>query len=118
MSRLRQATSSTRWSSSVRTRSVGAASDKVLIEEFLEGEELSVLVFTDGERLAIMPPARDYKRLLDGDRGPNTGGMGGFTWPSYATHELLDEIQRTILRPTLDGMAAEGRRIAGYCMPG
>ena len=96
-----------------RTRSVGAASDRVLIEEFLAGEELSVLVFTDGERLAIMPPARDYKRLLDGDRGPNTGGMGGFTWPSYATPELLDEVERTILRPTLDGMAAEGTPYRG-----
>ena len=78
-----------------------------------------MLAFSDGERLAVMPPARDYKRLLDGDRGPNTGGMGGMTWPSYATPELLDEVERTVLRPTLAGDArAKARRIVGYCMRG
>jgi phosphoribosylamine--glycine ligase len=101
-----------------RTRSVGAASERVLIEEFLGGQELSVLVFTDGERLAIMPPARDYKRLLDGDRGPNTGGMGGYTWPAYATPELLNEVERTILQPTLEGMAAEGTPYRGVLYAG
>jgi phosphoribosylamine---glycine ligase len=97
---------------------LGNASERVLIEEFLEGEELSVLAFSDGERLASMPPARDYKRLLDGDRGPNTGGMGGFTWPSYATPELLGDVERTILRPTLDGMAAEGAPYRGVLYAG
>jgi phosphoribosylamine--glycine ligase len=101
-----------------RQRTLGPASDRVLVEEFLYGEELSVLAFTDGERLAIMPPARDYKRLLDGDRGPNTGGMGGYTWPSYATPELLDEVERTILGPTLHGMAAEGTPYRGVLYAG
>ena len=114
----RRATSITRWTSSFERRNVGAASDKVLIEEFLAGKSSPLLVFTDGERLAIMPPARDYKRLLDGDRGPNTGGMGGFTWPSYATAELLDDVERTILRPTLDGMAAEGTPYRGVLYAG
>ena len=67
-----------------------------------------MLAFSDGERLAVMPPARDYKRLLDGDDGPNTGGMGGYTWPTYATRALLEDVERTVLRPTLDGMLREG----------
>jgi phosphoribosylamine---glycine ligase len=99
-------------------RSLGAAADHVLVEHYLEGPELSVLAFTDGERLAIMPPARDYKRLLDGDRGPNTGGMGGYTRPAYATSSLLDEIEERILRPTLAGMRAEVQPYRGVLYAG
>jgi phosphoribosylamine---glycine ligase len=99
-------------------RTLGAAADQVLVEECLEGPELSVLAFADGERLAVMPPARDYKRLLDDDRGPNTGGMGGYTWPSYATSRLLDEVEQRILRPTLAGMAAEGHPYRGVLYAG
>jgi phosphoribosylamine--glycine ligase len=91
---------------------------RVLVEECLEGRELSVLAFTDGERLAVMPPARDYKRLLDGNRGPNTGGMGGYTWPADATPELLDEVQRQILEPTLAGMRALGSPYRGVLYAG
>jgi phosphoribosylamine---glycine ligase len=101
-----------------RRRSVGAAADHVLVEHHLEGPELSVLAFTDGDRLAIMPPARDYKRLLDGDRGPNTGGMGGYTRPTYATQSLLDEVEERILRPTLAGMRAEGQPYRGVLYAG
>jgi phosphoribosylamine--glycine ligase len=99
-------------------KAVGSASETVLIEEFLDGEELSVLAFTDGERLAIMPPARDYKRLLDGDRGPNTGGMGGYTWPEYARPSLLEDVEHRVLRPTLDGMAREGTPYRGVLYAG
>jgi phosphoribosylamine---glycine ligase len=97
---------------------LGAAATSVLVEEYLEGPELSVLAFTDGQDLAIMPPARDYKRLLDDDRGPNTGGMGGYTWPSYATTSLLEEVQDRVLRPTLIGMSAEGHPYQGILYAG
>jgi phosphoribosylamine--glycine ligase len=96
-----------------RRGTLGAAAERVLVEEFLEGPELSVLAFTDGERYALMPPARDYKRLFDNDRGPNTGGMGGYTWPDYATPKLLDEVERRVLQPTLAGMLAEGNPYRG-----
>ncbi len=97
---------------------LGEAADRVLVEEYLEGPELSVLAFTDGQQLVVMPPARDYKRLLDGDRGPNTGGMGGYTRPAYATPELLDDVEGRILRPTLDGMLAEGIPYRGVLYAG
>jgi len=65
-----------------------------------------------------MPPARDYKRLLDNDGGPNTGGMGGVTWPSYATASLLGDVEQYVLRPTLAGMAAEGHPYRGVLYAG
>jgi phosphoribosylamine---glycine ligase len=101
-----------------RHRSLGDAADQVLVEELLQGPELSVLAFTDGQRLAMMPPARDYKRLLDGDRGPNTGGMGGYTRPIDATPALLELIDASILRPTLAGMRAEGEPYRGVLYAG
>ena len=99
-------------------RTLGAAADQVLVEELLEGPELSVLAFTDGERIAPMPPARDYKRLLDGDRGPNTGGMGGYTRPAYVSTELLAEVEQRVLRPALAGMRAEGAPYRGVLYAG
>ncbi len=96
---------------------LGEAAERVLVEELLEGPELSVLAFTDGERLAVMPPARDYKRLLAGDRGPNTGGMGGYTRPPHAA-ALLEEIEQRILKPALAGMRAEGRPYRGVLYAG
>jgi phosphoribosylamine--glycine ligase len=101
-----------------RQRALGSAADHVLVEEYLEGPELSVLAFTDGERLAVMPPARDYKRLLDGDGGPNTGGMGGYTRPAYAPASLLDDVEQRILRPTLAGMRREGQPYRGVLYAG
>jgi phosphoribosylamine--glycine ligase len=99
-------------------RVLGAAADCVLVEECLDGPELSVLAFTDGERLAVMPPARDYKRLQDGDRGPNTGGMGGYTRPEYATPDLLEAVEKRILQPVLAGMIAEGYPYRGVLYAG
>jgi phosphoribosylamine--glycine ligase len=97
---------------------LGAAAEHVLVEELLAGPELSVLAFADGERLAVMPPARDYKRLLDDDGGPNTGGMGGYTWPRYATQDVLDFVEQRVLRPTLAAMAAEGHPYRGVLYAG
>jgi phosphoribosylamine--glycine ligase len=97
---------------------MGDAAQSVLVEELLTGPELSVLAFTDGEQLAIMPPARDYKRLLDGDAGPNTGGMGGLTRPEYATPSVLDEVAERVLKPTVAGMQAEGEPYRGVLYAG
>jgi phosphoribosylamine---glycine ligase len=77
-----------------------------------------VLAFADGERVTLMPPARDYKRLEEGDRGPNTGGMGGYSRPADATDALLGEVQRTILEPTVAGMAGEGQPYRGVLYAG
>ncbi|MDQ3810298.1 MAG: phosphoribosylamine--glycine ligase [Chloroflexota bacterium] len=99
-------------------RTLGAAADAVLVEECLDGPELSVLAFCDGQRVALMPPVRDYKRLLDYDRGPNTGGMGGMARPSYATPELLWDIEQRVLRPTIEGMLASGQPYRGILYAG
>ena len=89
----------------------GAAGDEVVIEECLEGEELSFLTFSDGYTIRSLPPAQDHKRIYDGDEGPNTGGMGCYAPTKIASKELIDEVHRTILQPTIDGMRKEGRAI-------
>ena len=99
-------------------RRFGAAGETVLVEERLHGPELSVLAFCDGQNLRLMPAAQDHKRLLDGDRGPNTGGMGAFAPSPLATPALLAEIERTVLRPTLAAMAAEGAAYRGVLYAG
>ena len=97
---------------------VGPAGDRVLLEEFLEGIELSVLALTDGRTIVPMAPSCDYKRVGDGDEGPNTGGMGAYAPPRFATPELMATIQRTILEPTVAAMAAEGRPYSGVLYAG
>jgi phosphoribosylamine--glycine ligase len=99
-------------------RLLGAAAEQVLVEECLSGPELSLLAWVDGEHLAVMPPARDYKRLLDGNHGPNTGGMGGYTRPVDAPPELLERVERDILRPTVAAMAAGGNPYRGVLYAG
>ena len=99
-------------------RRFGAAGETVLIEERLEGPELSVLVFCDGKTFRVMPPAQDHKQLLDGDRGPNTGGMGAFAPSPLATPALMDQVAETIIQPTLDGIAAEGAPYVGVLYVG
>ena len=84
----------------------GGAGDEILIEEFMEGEELSIFAITDGTELLTMLPARDHKRLLEGDRGPNTGGMGAYAPVADATPELVDEVVERIFRPTLSALRA------------
>jgi phosphoribosylamine--glycine ligase / phosphoribosylformylglycinamidine cyclo-ligase len=74
----------------------------------LEGDEISILAFSDGYTIVPLPPAQDHKRIFDGDEGPNTGGMGCYAPAPVATPELLIEIQRTVLQPTIDGMRKEG----------
>lgn len=91
----------------------GDSGNTVLLEERLEGPELSVLVFCDGKTGLIMPPAQDHKRVWDDDAGPNTGGMGAFAPSPLATPALIRQVDETILRPTLAGMAAEGMPYVG-----
>jgi phosphoribosylamine--glycine ligase len=90
----------------------------VLVEEFMEGEELSVFAVTNGEWLAPLPAAQDHKRLLAGDRGPNTGGMGAYSPVSFVQPETYQEITRTILRPTLDTLRARGIPFTGLLYAG
>jgi len=91
---------------------------RLLIEERLEGRELSVIALCDGENLVPLPPARDHKRLRDGDQGPNTGGMGAVCPPSDATPELVDEIIRTILEPTTRELRERGMPFVGALYAG
>ncbi|MDE3229928.1 MAG: phosphoribosylamine--glycine ligase [Chloroflexota bacterium] len=99
-------------------RTLGAAGASILIEEFMEGVELSLFALTDGERVAPLAPACDYKRAFDGDDGPNTGGMGAYSPPKFATPELLARIEREILRPTVAALAAEGAPFRGLLYAG
>ena len=96
----------------------GAAGDEVIIEERLSGEEVSLLCFSDGLTVKAMPPAQDHKRLLDGDHGPNTGGMGAYAPAPICPPELAEEFTRTVLQPTIDGLRAEGRPFIGVLYAG
>jgi phosphoribosylamine--glycine ligase len=96
----------------------GAASETILIEERLSGPEVSVLAFTDGKSVRVMPPAQDHKRLLNKDLGPNTGGMGAFAPSVLLSPEQLRAVEETILLPTIAGIAAEGAPYVGVLYAG
>ncbi len=100
------------------SRRFGDAGLTVLVEERLQGPELSVLAFCDGGNLRVVPAAQDHKRLLEGDRGPNTGGMGAFAPSPLATKEILDVVEQKVLRPTLAGMASAGSPYRGVLYAG
>ena len=91
---------------------------RLLIEERLSGREISIIALCDGESLVPLPPARDHKRLLDGDRGPNTGGMGAVCPPSDSTPELVELTLRTILEPTVRELARRGTPFVGALYAG
>ena len=91
----------------------GASGNKMVIEEFMTGREVSVLSFVDGKTVKIMSSAQDHKRAGDGDTGLNTGGMGNFSPSPFYTKEVDDFCQNNIFRPTVDAMAAEGRPFHG-----
>ena len=86
--------------------------DEVVVEEYLEGPELSVLAFSDGYTIVPLPAAQDHKRIGEGDTGPNTGGMGAYAPAPVATPEVLSKIMRESLQPTIDGMRREGEGIS------
>jgi phosphoribosylamine--glycine ligase len=99
-------------------RVFGEAGGEILIEEFMEGEELSLFVITDGERAIPLLAAQDHKRLLDGDFGPNTGGMGAYAPTSVATPDLTRQVMREIIEPTLAAMRTEGCPFTGVLYAG
>ena len=92
----------------------GTAGNEVVIEEFLEGDELSFLTFSDGYTIRSLPPAQDHKQIHDGDQGPNTGGMGCYAPIRIASKQLIEDVHRTIIQPTVDGMRKEGWRSLLY----
>ncbi len=97
----------------MRQRVFGAAGSTVVIEEALVGEEVSYHVVTDGEHFVALAAAQDHKRVFDGDRGPNTGGMGAYSPPPVITSELERKILERVVVPTLDGLRADGIRYRG-----
>ncbi len=96
----------------------GSAGEKVVFEEFLEGNETSYMVFSDGKRAFPLVTSKDYKRLENEDKGPNTGGMGAISPSPYIDYELIKEIQRKIVMPTIYGLAQESRMFKGVLYPG
>jgi phosphoribosylamine--glycine ligase len=96
----------------------GSAGSKLVMEEFLSGEEVSFLVFSDGARVVPMVSVQDHKRILDGDQGPNTGGMGTVSPATNLSMDVHKQIMQEIVLPTVAGMAAEGRRYQGVLYAG
>jgi phosphoribosylamine--glycine ligase len=91
---------------------------RVVVEEFLDGPEVSVFAVTDGATVIPLPPVQDFKRLRDGDNGPNTGGMGAYTPLPWAPHNLVDETMELVLQPTIDEMSRRGTPFAGLLYAG
>jgi phosphoribosylamine--glycine ligase/phosphoribosylformylglycinamidine cyclo-ligase len=100
------------------TKAFGEAGAEVVIEEFLQGQELSVLAFCDGYTALCLPGAQDHKRALDGDKGANTGGMGTYAPAPVATPELQKRIVDEVLNPTLAGMRKDGTPFVGMLFTG
>ena len=96
----------------------GSASAKVVIEEFLDGIELSCFVLTDGKNYKILPTAKDYKRIGEGDTGLNTGGMGAVSPVPFADATLLEKIETRIVKPTIDGLKSDGIEYKGFVFIG
>ncbi|HSD62839.1 MAG TPA: phosphoribosylamine--glycine ligase [Ignavibacteriaceae bacterium] len=96
----------------------GEAGDKIIIEEFLEGEEASILAITDGDDFVLLPSSQDHKRIGDNDTGKNTGGMGAYSPAPVVTESVLSEVEKTIIKPVLSGMRKEGRKFSGCLYAG
>ena len=99
-------------------RQFGDSGSRVVIEERLEGQEVSVMAVCDGRRHLLLPFSQDHKRALDGDLGPNTGGMGAYCPVPFVESSLMDEIESVVVRPTLEGMGAEGAPYTGVLYAG
>jgi phosphoribosylamine--glycine ligase len=93
---------------------LGEGGKRIMLEEALEGDELSFILVTDGERFAPLAPTRDHKRVFDNNEGPNTGGMGAFSTDALLPAELQRTIETTIVEPTMKGLAADGIRYHGF----
>lgn len=96
----------------------GKASEKVVIETFLKGIELSVFVLSDGENYKILPEAKDYKRIGENDTGPNTGGMGAVSPVPFASKKFMDMVEKRVVKPTMEGLKKEGIKFVGFIFVG
>jgi len=99
-------------------KAFGDAGNSIVIEDFLKGEEASFLAFTDGKTVLPMPTSQDHKAIYDGDRGPNTGGMGAYSPAPVVTPEIAEYVMEKIMKPTVRGMAVEGRPYKGILYAG
>jgi phosphoribosylamine--glycine ligase len=97
---------------------LGEAGRTIVIEAYLEGEEISILALTDGQEVELLPVSQDHKRLLPADQGPNTGGMGAYSPVSIATPALLERARRDVLYPTLEAMSSRGTPFSGVLYAG
>ncbi len=102
------------FKSMIQDAMFGTASAKVVVEEFLTGIELSVFAFTDGKNFLLLPEAKDYKRIGEGDTGLNTGGMGAVSPLPFADKTFMEKVVKKIVQPTVDGLAQEGRIYQGF----
>lgn len=102
----------------MKDRKFGKAGDEIVIEEFLEGEELSLFAVTDGKEYRMLPSAQDHKAVFDDDKGPNTGGMGAYAPAPVATPELMMKIEKSIIKPVIKAMAKEGCPYKGLLYAG
>ncbi|KAI1631831.1 phosphoribosylglycinamide synthetase [Biscogniauxia mediterranea] len=102
----------------MQKKEFGSAGDEVVIEEYLTGDELSILTFSDGYTIRSLPPAQDHKRIGEGDTGLNTGGMGCYAPTNIATPELVAQIDREIIQPTIDGMRTDEMSFKGVLFTG
>ena len=99
-------------------KAFGEAGKKVIVEEYLDGFELSMFAICDGKDFVLLPAAQDHKRLLDGDKGPNTGGMGAYAPTPLATPEIYEKVKERVIKPTLKGMQEEGNPYEGVLFIG
>jgi phosphoribosylamine--glycine ligase len=104
--------------SMMEEKEFGASGDKVVVEEYLAGREMSVFAFTDGVNVSPPVTACDYKRVYDDNKGPNTGGMGSFSPPDFYTNALDERVMREIMRPTIEALATEGSPYSGVLYGG
>jgi phosphoribosylamine--glycine ligase len=102
----------------MKDKAFGAAGNQVVVEEFLKGEEASFIAFTDGKTVLPLPSSQDHKAIFDGDKGPNTGGMGAYSPAPVVTEALTKRVMEEVMLPTVRGMAAEGRPYKGMLYAG
>jgi phosphoribosylamine--glycine ligase len=101
----------------MKDKAFGDAGNKVIVEDCLSGEEASYMVFTDGKTIVPMVSSQDHKRIFDGDKGPNTGGMGAYSPAPVMTEELEKVVIEKIMKPTIRALRSEGINTKAYCMP-